>query len=98
MAVISNGIDQVQRLIYLCGFQWRIEQGISLATTVCMDCAGLCSHMPPGTEKMDYSTLSLFPGLAGMACQAHTMDIQPILILENIEWRLPGVFPSYSYI
>jgi len=53
--------------------------------------------MPPGTEKMDYSTLSLFSGLAGMACQAHTLGIQPTLILEIIEWRLPGVFRSYSH-
>ena len=37
VAVISNGIGQVQRLNYLCDIQRRIEQGKSLEATVCMD-------------------------------------------------------------
>ena len=38
VAVIGNGIGQVQRLSYLRDIQMKIEQGRSLVTTVCMDC------------------------------------------------------------
>jgi hypothetical protein len=38
VAVISNGIGQVQRLNILCDFQRRIEQGKSLEPTICTDC------------------------------------------------------------
>ena len=38
VAVIGNGIGQVQQLNYLCDIQRRIEQGKSLEATVCMDC------------------------------------------------------------
>ena len=37
VAVIGNGIGQVQRLSYLRGIQMKIEQGRSLVTTVCME-------------------------------------------------------------
>jgi predicted transcriptional regulator with HTH domain len=37
VAVIGNGIGQVQQLNYLCDIQRRIEQGKSLEATVCMD-------------------------------------------------------------
>jgi len=38
VAIIDNGIGQVQRLNYLGDVQMKIEQGNSLVTTVCMDC------------------------------------------------------------
>ena len=41
VAIIDDGIGQVQRLNYLGDIQMKIEQGNSLVTTVCMDCAGL---------------------------------------------------------
>ena len=38
VAVIGNGIGQIQRLSYLRDIQMKIEQGSSLEQTVCTDC------------------------------------------------------------
>jgi len=45
VAIIDNGIGQVQRLNYLGDIQMKIEQGNSLVTTVCMECVGWVGHM-----------------------------------------------------
>ena len=61
VAVIDNGIGQVQRLNYLCGIQMKIEAGRSLDATVCMNCVGWLCHMPPGSWMMGCSSLLLSP-------------------------------------
>lgn len=49
VAVVGNGIGQVQWLNYLGEVQMKMEQGEGFEPTICMVCVGWCSHMPPGS-------------------------------------------------
>ena len=96
VAVIGNGIGQVQRLSYLRDIQMKIEQGSSLVATICMDCVTCLCHMPHLVPKRWGVVLYSCLLLSGMAFQTHIQDIHPILILPIIERQLPGAFRSYS--
>ena len=48
--VIDNVIGQLSRLNYLGGIQMKIEQGRSLAKTVCMDVFNLYILRPSGEQ------------------------------------------------
>jgi len=96
VAIIDDGIGQVQRLNYLGDIQMKIEQGNSLVTTVCMDCAGL-----PTVQGVVCYTISIFGSWQVVSTSASTSWRNLFLSGEGVRlslnnyiygscpWRIP---------